>query len=38
VLVVNQGLPPGEPTMPLGFPGILPSLSVVRLSSLTEIA
>ena len=38
VVVVNQGLPPGEPTMPLGFPGILPSLSVVRLSSLTEIA
>ncbi|OLB94225.1 MAG: hypothetical protein AUH30_18425 [Candidatus Rokubacteria bacterium 13_1_40CM_68_15] len=37
LVVVNQGLPPGEPTMPLGFPGILPSLSVIRLSSLTEI-
>jgi len=38
VVVVNQGLPPGEPTLPLGFPGILPSLSVIRLSSFTEVA
>jgi len=37
LLVVNQGLPPGEPTMPLGFAGILPSLSVISLSSLTEV-
>src|SRR5437899_526401 len=38
LIVVNQGLPPGEPTMPLGFAGILPSLSVIQLSSLTEVA
>jgi DNA-binding beta-propeller fold protein YncE len=38
LLVVNQGLPPDEPTMPVGYPGMLPSLSVIRLSSLTEVA